>query len=45
MGLQQRQCGFDAIRHGIEQELRLGRIALLARPRTDRSLGVAEERF
>jgi len=45
MALQLRQRGLDAVRHRIEKQLWLGRIALLARPRTDRSLGVTKKRF
>jgi hypothetical protein len=45
MGLQLRQRRLDALRHGIEQQLRLGWITLPARPGTDRSLGVTKEGF
>jgi len=45
MALQLRQRGLDAVRHGIEKQLWLGRIALLARPRTDRGLGITKEGF
>jgi len=44
-GLQLRQRRFDAVWHGIEQELWLGWISLPAGPGTDRGLGVTKEGF